>query len=71
MSQGSGLLNTLRMVVSLAIVAIAALAIGLVLDVVPRETFQTLAVKVLMVAGIVIVVGAALALLMRKPGAAE
>jgi hypothetical protein len=66
MSEKSGLIGTLKFVVMLAIVAVAALAILLVLGVVTTETFQDLSLKLLMVGGIVVAAGGAIAFLVRE-----
>jgi len=66
MAEKSGLMGTLKFVVMLAVVAIAALAIGFVLDIVTAEMFKDLSIKLLTVGAIVVVAGGALAFLMRE-----
>lgn len=61
----TGLKGTLKFVVMIAVVAIAALAIGFVLEVVTAEMFKDLSIKLLTVGGIVVVAGGAMAVLMK------
>lgn len=62
-------LATLRLIGMLAVVLLGALAVLVVLDIVPREFLQTGAVKLLLVVAIVAAVALVVALLARKgPG---
>ena len=62
-------LGTLRLIGMLAVVLLGALAVLVVLDLVPRELLQTGAVKLLLVLAIVAAVALVVALLARKgPG---
>ena len=57
---------TLRLIGMLAVVLLGALAILVVLDIVPREFLQTGAVKLLLVLAVVAAVALVVALLARK-----
>ncbi len=57
---------TLRLIGMLAVVLLGALAILVVLDIVPRELLQTGAAKLLLVLAIVAAVALVVALLARK-----
>lgn len=62
-------LGTLRLIGMLAVVLLGALAVLVVLDVVPRELLQTGTVKLLLVLAIVAAVALVVAALARKgPG---
>ena len=58
--------GVLRLVGVLAVVLLGVLAVLVVLDILPRDLFQTWGVKMLLVAGIAGVVALAVALLSRK-----
>lgn len=63
------ILGTLRLIGMLAVVLLGALAVLVVLDLVPRELLQTGAVKLLLVLAIIAAVALVVALLARKgPG---
>lgn len=61
----AGLKGTIKFVVMIAVLAIAALAIGFVLEIVTAEMFKELSIKLLTVGGIVVVAGGAIAVLMK------
>ena len=56
----------LRLVAALAVVLLGALAVLVVLDILPRELLQTWGIKLLLVAAIIGVVALVAALLWRK-----
>ena len=58
--------GVLRLVAALAVVLLGALAVLVVLDILPRELLQTWGIKVLLVTAIVGVVALVVALLSRK-----
>ena len=63
------ILGTLRLIGMLAVVLLGALAVLVVLDLVPRELLQTGAVKLMLVLAIVAAVALVVVLLARKgPG---
>lgn len=62
----SGVSTIVRLVASLAIVLLAGLSVLLVLDVVPRESFAELSMKIMGVAGISAVALIAVSLVLRK-----
>jgi hypothetical protein len=62
----SGLTGTLKLLGIVALVLLAGLAILLVLDVIPREAFEDLAVKIALVTGIVGAATCAIGLLIRS-----
>lgn len=65
----ANILGVLRLPGIFAVVLLGALAVLVVLDIVPRELLQSGAVKLLLVLGIVAVVALIVALLARKaPG---
>jgi hypothetical protein len=65
----NSIVATLRLIGMIAVVLLGALALLVVLDLVPREFLQTGAVKLLLVLAIVAVVALVVALLARKgPG---
>ena len=65
----NSVLATLRLIGMLAVVLLGALAVLVVLDLVPRELLQTGAVKLLLVLAIIAAVALVVALLARKgPG---
>lgn len=64
--QPSGLTGTLKLIGIVALVLLAGLAILLVLDVIPREAFEDLAVKIAPVTGIVGAATCAIGLLIRS-----
>ena len=62
--------GVLRLVAALAVILLGALAVLVVLDIIPRDLLQTWGVKVLLVTGIVAVTALVVALLSRNgPGA--
>lgn len=61
----SALMGTLKLIAMIALALVAGLAILLVLDVIPRDAFSELSVKIALVTGIVSAVSCAIALLMR------
>lgn len=56
----AGLPGTLKLIATLMVLALAALASLLVLDVIPRETFRDMAGKLLALAGIAVVAALAI-----------
>lgn len=58
--------GVLRLVAALAVVLLGALAVLVVLDILPRESLQAWGIKVLLVTGIIGVVALVVALLSRK-----
>ena len=56
----------LRLIAALAVVLLGALAVLVVLDILPRELLQTWGIKVLLVTGIIGVVALVVTLLSRK-----
>jgi len=61
--------GVLRLIATLAVVLLGALAVLVVLDILPRDLFQAWGIKVLLVTAIIGVVALAVALLSRKgPG---
>jgi len=58
--------GVLRLVAVLAVVLLGALAVLVVLDILPRELLQTWGIKVLLVTAVVGVVALVVALLSRK-----
>jgi len=58
--------GVLRLVAALAVVLLGALAVLVVLDILPRELLQTWGIKVLLVTGIIGVVALVVTLLSRK-----
>ena len=62
----SGLINVLKLIAAVAILALALLGILVVLDVVPRDALGELATKVVLVACLLALASAALGLLMRS-----
>ena len=59
----------LRLVATLAVVLLGALAILVVLDIIPRDLLQAWGIKVLLVTGIIAVTALVVSLLSRKgPG---
>ena len=61
--------GVLRLVAALAVVLLGALAVLVVLDILPRESLQAWGIKVLLVTGIIGVVALVVTLLSRKgPG---
>jgi ABC-type enterochelin transport system permease subunit len=58
--------GVLRLVAALAVVLLGALAVLVVLDILPRDLLQAWSIKVLLVTGILGVVALAVALLSRK-----
>jgi hypothetical protein len=65
-SSPSGSGGIVRLMVALCVLALAGLAALFVLDIVPRDKFQDLAVKALTLGGIGIVAALALGLLTRR-----
>ena len=59
-------MGVLRLVAALAVVLLGALAVLVVLDILPRELLQTWGIKVLLVTGIIGVVALVVTLLSRK-----
>lgn len=61
--------GVLRLIATLAVVLLGALAVLVVLDIIPRDLLQTWGVKVLLVTGIIAVTALVVSLLARKrPG---
>lgn len=58
--------GVLRLVAALAVVLLGALAVLVVLDILPRESLQAWGIKVLLVTGIIGVVALVVTLLSRK-----
>ena len=58
--------GVLRLVAALAVVLLGALAVLVVLDILPRESLQAWGIKVLLVTGIIGAVALVVALLSRK-----
>lgn len=66
----SSVSGLLRLVAALAVVLLGALAVLVVLDIIPRDLLHSWGVKVLLVTGIVAVTALVVALLSRNgPGA--
>lgn len=61
-----GLSGLIRGVLTLSILALAGIAVLVVLDILPRDVFGDLSMKVLAVGGIAMVSGVALALLAKR-----
>lgn len=65
----SNVSGLLRLVATLAVILLSALAILVVLDIIPRDLLQTWGVKVLAVTGIIAATALIVGLLVRKgPG---
>ena len=62
----TAVVGVLRLVAALAVVLLGALAVLVVLDILPRELLQTWGIKVLLVTGIIGVVALVVTLLSRK-----
>ena len=62
----AAVVGVLRLVAALAVVLLGALAVLVVLDILPRESLQAWGIKVLLVTGIIGVVALVVALLSRK-----
>ena len=62
----TAVVGVLRLVAALAVVLLGALAVLVVLDILPRDLLQAWGIKVLLVTGIIGVVALAVTLLSRK-----
>ena len=62
----AAVVGVLRLVAALAVVLLGALAVLVVLDILPRESLQAWGIKVLLVTGIIGAVALVVALLSRK-----
>jgi hypothetical protein len=65
-SSSSSLSGLIRSVLTLSILALAGIGVLVVLDILPRDVFGDLSMKVLAVGGIALVSGVALALLAKR-----
>jgi hypothetical protein len=65
-TRASGLVGVIKLLAASVIVLVAALALLVVLEVIPGEVFGEFARKALLVASIVMLASAAIALLMRS-----
>lgn len=59
-------MSVLRLIATLAVVLLGALAILVVLDIIPRDLFQAWGIKVLLVTGIIAIMALVVGLLARK-----
>lgn len=59
-------MSVLRLIATLSVVLLGALAILVVLDIIPRDLLQAWAIKVLLVTGIIAIIALVVSLLARK-----